>query len=639
MIQRFNQLRTDTVSCLSKITLEPHQGSTVATFFAALAGVIGPLLFFPAQAQAGVDTIEPPFWWAGMETNTIELMLIGEELHNVTVSIASGDAEVVDQYAPANDDYHFVTLDLSHIDRAQAQTLLLRYADGTEQELEFSVREREPHPMRGKGFSAKDTIYLITPDRFANGNAANDALDYMRESISDRSEPYARHGGDLAGVHAALPYLHELGMTRIWLNPVLENDMPESSYHGYAITDLYRIDPRFGDMDAFRALTRDAARMGIGLVWDAVPNHIGRHHRWMDSLPEADWVHDLEQSGFSNHRRETVLDPYAVPDDRDGFNNGWFVTAMPDLNQRNPRVARYLTQNTIWLIEHLGINSLRVDTYPYSDADFMRTWVAELRTEYPELSIVGEEWSYLPSIVAHWQKQGSPSMMDFPLNEALLKGLTEEESWNGGIVRLYQTLASDYLYPDASALVIFPDNHDMSRIHTAMDEDIALTRMALSLAATLRGTPQIFYGTELLLSHPGTESHGALRMDFPGGWEDDTANGFTGEGLSRQAVDFQAWFRDLFTWRRSSDAVGTGEFRHRAPKDGVYAYSRRTANDQVIVITNNTNTAKTVERAWLEPLVSGLSTSRWQSVPHGVEQALTFPIELPAKSVLILDDL
>lgn len=596
------------------------------------------------SVAATVEHVEPPNWWLGLEHSQVELLLGGSDLIDVEIESLHPQVDISSQHNPGNGHSHFVTLDLGQLNQPDAIELSLRYADGHQETLLYHVEAQSPHPLKGSGFDSGDFIYLLTPDRFANADPSNDSVERLRESRANRAEPYGRHGGDLKGIQAALPYLSSLGVTRLWMNPILENDMPESSYHGYAITDLYRVDPRFGTLEDLSSLSHAAAEQGIGLVWDAVPNHIGRHHPWLNQPPEDDWINPEQSSGISNHRREALLDYHRVEADVAGLTHGWFVPAMPDLNQRNPRLARYLLQNMIWWVERLGLSAIRVDTMPYNEREFMRGWLAGLMAEYPNLSIVGEEWSYQPPIIAQWQVLGSNSMMDFPLTQAITQSLQEEESWNSGIGKLYQVIASDWLYPAAEQLVIFPDNHDMSRIHTALGEDVRLTRMALSLVATLRGVPQIFYGTEILLSHPGTDSHGALRMDFPGGWPGDPVNGFTGEGLSSEAAEFQRWFKALFQWRRNSSAIATGTLKHLAPRAGVYAYVRESEEQRVLVLVNNNREEVGFDLAWLETLTSlegnWSSIASAQSEKEGKEDemvVLTANTRIPGKTVWILE--
>ncbi|MGB0188867.1 MAG: alpha-amylase family glycosyl hydrolase, partial [Aequoribacter sp.] len=342
-------------------------------------------------------------------------------------------------------------------------------------------------------------------------------------------------------------------------------------------------------------------------------------------------------------RRESVQDPYSIASDRENFQSGWFVDAMPDLNQRNPHMARYLIQNTIWWIETLGLSGLRVDTYPYSDKAFMAQWNAALLAEYPNLNSVGEEWSLNPSIVAYWQDGkhnsdgylgSSPAMMDFPLNDSLLKAVAESEAWNTGLTRVYQTLANDFVYANPNDLVIFPDNHDMSRVFSQVNESVSATKMALAMIATLRGIPQIFYGTEILMHNRGTESHGVIRSDFPGGWAGDAVNARTGAGLSKEQLEFQQWTRELLNWRRQQVAIHKGDFRHKAPFEGLYAYRRTYQSSTVLVLVNNLDVPRNVPRAEVSELTG--DSNLWADALSNESIDFSKAVAVPPKSVLIL---
>ena len=605
-------------------------------FFAVL------LMCFAAQGNAELR-VDPPNWWVGMENQELELLIHGDNVGKaqLEVGIADDTIQVVDIKPADSDNYLIVNLLIAP--EAKAQAFELRFSGAVEQTVSYTLKARDPAVGAGQGYDASDLIYLLTPDRFANGDTSNDRIEGMREQTVDRSAPYGRHGGDLQGVLEHLDYLRDLGVTQVWMNPVLENDQTEQSYHGYAITDHYRIDPRYGDLDLMVKLANEARARGIQFIWDVIPNHSGSYHWWMQDLPFKDWVNYPDSRQRTNHRRESVQDPYSVASDRENFQSGWFVDAMPDLNQRNPHMARYLIQNTIWWIETLGLSGLRVDTYPYSDKAFLTQWNAALLKEYPNLNSVGEEWSLNPTIVAYWQagKQNSdgylgssPSMMDFPLNDSILKAVAESEAWNTGLTRVYQTLANDFVYANADNLVIFPDNHDMSRVFSQVNESVSATKMALAMIATLRGIPQIFYGTEILMHNRGTESHGVIRSDFPGGWAGDNANARTGEGLSEEQLEFQQWTRQLLNWRRQQVAVHKGDFRHKAPVDGLYAYSRTYEGNTVLVLVNNLDVSRDVPRAEVIELTG--DSSLWIEALGSKSIDFSEAVAVPPKSVLIL---
>ena len=414
------------------------------------------------------------------------------------------------------------------------------------------IQERKPQSSERKGFSSKDNIYLIMPDRFCNGNTANDNLKGMLES-SNRSLKGGRHGGDLGGIEKHLDYIKEIGMTAIWLNPVLENNMPDYSYHGYAMTDLYNVDSRHGSNEEYQQLCATAAQMGIGVIMDQVANHIGSHHPWMSDLPSKDWVNQWEEFTQTNHMKVSRFDPHSAAIDQKVFHDGWFVSTMPDLNQRQPKLARYLIQNSIWWIEYADLYGIRMDTWSYPDKEFLAEWTKGILEEYPNYNIVGEEWVIDPSLISYWQsnairgdgyKSYLPSIMDFPLQSAITEGLKGETAWRSSMAKIYESLANDYMYGELNNIMIFPDNHDMSRIYTQLDEDFDLWKMAMSIYFTMRGTLQIFYGTEILMSNGESSDHGIIRSDFPGGWSGDNVNAFTGNGLSTQQLEGLEWFKN-----------------------------------------------------------------------------------------------
>ncbi|RMG81389.1 MAG: alpha-amlyase, partial [Bacteroidetes bacterium] len=465
------------------------------------------------------------------------------------------------------------------------------------------VWARKPGAANRQGFSNSDVLYLITPDRFANGDPDNDAVEGMLE-LPDRANKGGRHGGDIAGIRQHLDYIADLGFTAIWLNPVLENNMKTYSYHGYSTTDYYRVDPRFGTNEDYRQLALDARRKGIGLIMDMIVNHCGLEHWWMRDLPTSDWINQWPTYQETNHRKTLLQDPHASERDKKIFTDGWFVPTMPDLNQRNELLAEYLTQNSIWWVEYLGLAGIRMDTYPYPDMYYMSDWAKRLTTEYPNLNIVGEEWFEAPTITSYWQRgkinpngyePNLPSVMDFPLQAALTAALTNPESWKTGWITLYETLAHDFLYPDPDNLVIFPDNHDMSRIFTQLNEDFDLYKMAMACMLTMRGIPQLYYGDEILMANPESGDHGLIRSDFPGGWPGDKVNGFTGEGLTDQQKEARDFLKKLLHWRQNAPAVHAGRLVHFVPENGVYVYFRLHDAQKIMVVFNKNAAPETLD--------------------------------------------
>ena len=514
----------------------------------------------------GVDRVEPPFWWQGFSSRELQLLVYGEDIGGLTPSLDYAGVSIDRVERVDSPNYLFVYLDIS----PSAATGSFEVILGNEERslsFDYERREKNPDPAYTEAFASSDAVYLITPDRFANGDPDNDTVEGY-EDVLNREDDYGRHGGDLEGILQHLDYISDMGFTQIWINPILENAQPKASYHGYSTTDFYKVDPRFGSNESYRELVAAARGKEIGVIMDLIVNHGGSGHWWHDDLPSADWYSSPDTRTLSSHARPSNQDPYASEYDKAAHADGWFDDSMPDLNQRNPLFADYLVQNAIWWIEYVGLSGIRQDTYPYPDKHFMAEWTRRIMEEYPHFNMVGEEWSPSPVITSYWQQgkqnhdgyeSSLPSVMDFPLQMMLQKALTDpEKSWGSVWTPVYEMLGHDFLYPDPSNLMIFPDNHDMDRIYTQLDEDYELFRMAIAFYLTMRGIPQIYYGTEILASHPGTSSHGALRMEFPGGWPDHDKNAFTGENLNDKEREAQHFMRTLLNWRKSADVIHTG---------------------------------------------------------------------------------
>ncbi len=546
--------------------------------------------------------VEPPNWWAGMRSANLQLMVHGDGLAGYRPEINYEGITLRSWHPGASPNYLFLDLALDPGVQPGIVPIELSSAGTPDISLRYELKRREQAAEAYRGFDASDVIYLITPDRFANGNPDNDVVPGMREQGVDRTDDYARHGGDIKGMTDHLDYISGMGFTAIWPTPLLTNDMPRTSYHGYAITDFYRVDPRFGTLEEYKELSRKARSRGIKLIMDQVVNHCGLSHWWMEDLPFPDWIH--YQAGYlagapftvTNHRRTVNQDPYAAEADRKLMNQGWFVPSMPDLNQDNPFLATYLIQNSIWWVETLQLGGIRQDTYPYPDKNFMAAWARSIMEEYPNFSIVGEEWSYNPLLVGYWQhgaynrdayQSYLKSTMDFPLQRALVEALKGEERWDSGLNVLYEALANDFHYPRPADLLIFGDNHDMDRLFTQVGESVTLMQMALAFILTVPRIPQVYYGTELLLENtkkPG--DHGLIRTDFPGGWEGDAKNGFTGKGLTEAEAQMQQFLKRILTFRKQSQAIHEGSLVHFAPEDGTYLLARSDGKEVVVVILN-----------------------------------------------------
>lgn len=594
-------------------------------------------------APFDIKHLEPANWWVGMKYHQVELMVHGENISAATPLIAYPGVTIVGTKTTDNPNYLFVTMDVSASAKPGKFAIDFTVDGIKKSSFSYSLLAREKNSAQRQGFSTKDAIYLITPDRFANGNPANDAMPGMLEQ-PDRKHKSGRHGGDIAGIIKHVDYIAAMGFTQIWPNPLTENNMPAYSYHGYAATDLYRIDARYGTNEDFKNLSQKARQKGIGIIQDIVLNHIGSNHWWMQDLPAADWLNHSSEYKETNHRRTTIQDPYAAPADKELFVSGWFVPTMPDLNQRNPQLANYLIQNSLWWIEYAGLSGIREDTYGYADQEFLSRWAKTIMDEYPHFNIVGEEWSPNPAVVAHWQRgkvnasghvPHMPSVMDFPIHETLREVLHEEESWDKGWVRLYEMLANDFVYADPSNLVIFPENHDTSRLYSYLNEDVDLFKTAMVYMATMRGIPQFYYGSEVLMTSPRERDDGAVRADMPGGWQGDTKNAFTGKGLTVQERDMQEYVKTLLTWRKKSAVIHHGKLQHFSPADGFYVYIRYLDNKAVLVVLNKNAQEKVLDLQPYQTFVAGKKSAR--NVLTGKKIALGKPIVMPAKTSLIIE--
>jgi len=609
-----------------------------------IALCLGLMLSAAASARDfAIDHLEPASWWVGMKHSRIELMVHGDAIGALQPRLARPGVNVTDVRRVANSNYLFVTLEISG--SASPGSFDIEFLDGDRVAARhpFHLYARELGSAMRKGFDASDAIYLVVPDRFANGDPGNDSVATLQEP-ADRASPNGRHGGDIAGISKHLDYIAGMGFTQLWPTPLLENNQPRFSYHGYAITDLYRIDPRFGSNADYRALSRSARAKGVGLIMDVVLNHIGSSHWWMRDLPTPDWINHGGKFAPTNHRRTTVQDPHAAPQDRAAFIEGWFSPGMPDLNQRNPHLATYLIQNSLWWIEYAGLSGIREDTFGYADTGFLSAWGKAVLDEYPNFSMVGEEWSASPATVAHWQRgkvnpdghvPHMPSMMDFPVHIALRDALKEPEGTDTGWIRLYEALANDYQYPEASRLVVFAENHDTTRLLAHLDGDVAGFKLAMAYLATVRGTPQFFYGSESLLRGPSQRQDGEIRADMPGGWQGDAKSAFTGKGLSTGERDAQAYLHTLLQWRRKNKTVQSGGLLHFAPADGVYVYFRHDANGKVMVALNRNAHATTIK---LDRFTSVLGLdNRGRDVVSGQTVLLKDTLQLAPRAATILE--
>ena len=575
------------------------------------------ILIYSISMKSQEARIEPPNWWVGFDESSVQLLIYDDNISNAKPEINFEGVSIENFHKGDSPNYLFIDLNIDPETKPGRFEIIFKIKNKKNKRISYELKKRNKNSLEFVGFNSSDAIFLITPDRFSNGDPSNDISNNLLEKTIDRNHDYARHGGDLRGIINHIDYINELGYTAVWPTPVLMNDMPQSSYHGYAITDYYQVDPRFGALDEYIELSAKLKENGMKLIMDQVANHCGLEHWWMKDLPFKDWVNNQknfeenrknwnwETNIGSNHRRTTNQDSYASEIDKKGNTDGWFVSAMPDLNQRNPFLAKYIIQNSIWWIETLELGGIRQDTYPYPDKNFMSNWAEAIMKEYPNFSIVGEEWSYNPLLVAYWQtgnknKDGYEShlrsTMDFPMQKAIIDALNEEEAWDKGFVKMYEGLANDFNYTTPEDIMIFLDNHDKSRVFTELGEDVTKTKMALGYMLSLPRIPQIYYGTEILMNDsakPG--DHGLIRTDFPGGWQEDTINAFTGNGLSNDQKDMQSFLKKVLNYRKSSKAIHNGRTIHFAPDSGIYTLFRILDDEVVVVLLNKNTESKTID--------------------------------------------
>ncbi|MBU0911396.1 MAG: glycoside hydrolase family 13 protein [Gammaproteobacteria bacterium] len=599
-------------------------------------------LLVPAAHAAQIEHLEPAFWWVGMKEPKLQLMVHAKDIQQAKVELNYPGVKLTGLQKVQNPNYLFVDLELSPDVKPGNVELVFKQNGKVVTKHNYSLLARQQGSAQRQGFSQKDLIYLITPDRFVNGDPTNDKVKGLSEGLN-RASPGGRHGGDIAGMQQALPYLQQLGVTQIWPQPLTENNSPAYSYHGYAATDLYKIDPRFGSNSDYKNFVLEAKKLGIGVIQDIVVNHIGSSHWWLKDLPEKSWLNYNASFQPTNHARTTVQDPYAAKIDAKAFVDGWFVDSMPDLNQRHPLLATYLIQNSVWWVEYANLSGIREDTYSYADKDFLTQWSKRLMTEYPNFNIVGEEWSANPVVVSYWQKgkqnsdgyqSSTPSMMDFPLYYALLAALTEEEAWDKGWVKLYEALGNDVIYPDPTNLVLFEGNHDTARLFSLLNEDRDLYQMAMIYLLTAPRIPQLYYGTEILKQSPKQRDDGLVRSDFPGGWAGDTVNAFTGKGLSKAQLQAQQLVKTLANYRKNNTVLQQGLMKHFSPVDGIYSYARYQDKAQLWVFFNKNAEAKTVDLNRYSELMP--ANAHFIDVLTGKTISAKGKLELPARGSLML---
>lgn len=554
-----------------------------------LFAILFQILIISISAQDfSVNKVEPPNWWKGMKWDTLQIMVYGENLRDISVSTESEQLKVLEVHELENSNYLFVDLLVDNEIEPSEYEISFTKNDAVVK-YDYEIKEREFSPEEHLGFTNKDVVYLIFVDRFNNGDPTNDTLEVSLDEFKYK-DLNGRWGGDLQGIIDKLDYLKDLGITAIWLTPTLENNM-HMSYHGYAATNLYKIDPRFGSNELYKELVTKANTKGIKVIYDHVANHIGINHEWMKSLPQPSWINGtIEDHLSTNHDKPSIVDIHSNYAAKCFNEKGWFTDYMVDLNQANPFLAKYLTQNMLWWIEYGGIDGIREDTYPYANQEFLSNWEKSILAEYPNFNIVGEIWTGEPAFLAGFQKNSKvrkdfetnlPSILDFGLRDAFARYLERDR----GLYEIYKTLAKDYLYPDPDNLMPFIDNHDMDRGMFVANGDSAKFKIALTILLTARGIPQIFYGTEIGINEGG--HHGRIRKAFPGGFTGDERDAFSEEGRTPEENEIFDYLKTLLDLRQKYEALSTGKLIHFLPYDETYVYFKKNEDQKLMIVVNN----------------------------------------------------
>ena len=608
-----------------------------------------------------VDRIEPTNWFVGMKNPSVQLMVYGAGIRDAQVSTDYAGVKIDSVVRLDSHNYLLVYLNIAS---AKPGTMELKFTkDKLTMIVNYELKAREMSGDRRMGFTNADVLYMLMPDRFANGNTANDRVAGMRSQVCDRNKPSYRHGGDLEGIRQHLDYLTDLGVTALWFTPVLENDSPESpwndTYHGYATTNYYRVDPRFGTNDDYRRLVDEAHSKGLKVVMDMIFNHCGFEHPWVADMPSNDWfnTHEwLQESKGTSDSRGTsfmqtsyklapVLDPYASEYDKKQTVEGWFVSTMPDLNQNNPHVMNYLIQNSIWWIETVGIDGIRMDTYPYAFAGPMARWMKTIDNEYPNFNVVGETWFEQPPYTAAWQRDSKiakensylKTVMDFSFYASMDSARIEktDDQWRG-FNRVYNSLVFDYLYPNPSSVMAFIENHDTDRFLKDGRDDLTL-KQALALLLTINRIPQLYYGTEVLMNGTKHVTDGNVRKDFPGGFPGDTHNAFTAQGRSKEENDMFNWLRALLHWRKGPgfDLITKGKQTQFLPHNGIYVVARQFDGKTVMTIVNGTNENAIMPVKRYAEIIGNAMVAR--DIPTSNHVSLVSDITLTPRQTLILE--
>ncbi|MBP1164803.1 glycosidase [Chryseobacterium sp. PvR013] len=614
------------------------------TIYAAFALSIASVAF----SQKNLERVEPAFWWKGMKNPELQILVYGKEVGNNEITLSDG-IQIKDIRKVDNPNYVFITVNTNEINVPKF-TINIKKGKKNVGSYFYELKQRNPGSANRGSFTSKDFMYLIMPDRFANGDEKNDSKPELTEK-ADRSLPNGRHGGDLRGILNNLDYIQNLGATAVWLTPVNEDNEKVYSYHGYAQTDLYKIDGRYGTNEDYKTLSQELNKRNMKLVMDYVTNHWGGSHWMIKDLPSKDWIHwfDEGEKGFkrSNYKTTTQFDTNASDIDKKYALDGWFDTTMPDINQKNPLVLKYLIQNAIWWIEYAELGGFRVDTYPYNDKEAMAKWAKAITDEYPKFNIVGETWLYTAAQIAAWQKNSKigeiegynsnlPSVMDFMLFENMPKALKEKEGWDKGMIRIYDSFTSDFLYPDINNILVFFENHDTERWNEIFNASPDAYKIGLAMISTVRGIPQIYYGSEIGMRGDKKKGGDAdIRRDFPGGWKSDKQNAFNSSSQTPEQKEFFHFTQKLLNWRKGKEVIHTGKTKNFVPQDGVFVYFRYNEKESVMVVINNNEKDQPLDLKRFAESLNGFTKGK--DIISGKDILLQNSMNIPAKTPLIIE--
>lgn len=595
-----------------------------------------------------IQKVEPAFWWKGMKNPELQILVYGKDIAKNEIGLSDG-VQIKDIQKVENPNYIFVTVNTNEINVPKFN-INVKSGKKNLGSYTYELKQRNPNSANRESYSSKDVMYLIMPDRFANGDEKNDSSPNLTEK-ANRNLPNGRHGGDLRGVINNLDYIQNLGATAVWLTPVNEDNEKVYSYHGYAQTDLYKIDQRYGTNEEYKELSQKLNQRKMKLVMDYVTNHWGISHWMIKDLPTKDWIHWFSdgENGFkrSNYKTTTQFDTNASEIDKKLALDGWFDTTMPDINQKNPLVLKYLTQNAIWWIEYAELGGFRVDTYPYNDKEAMAKWAKAITDEYPNFNIVGEAWLYSSAHIAAWQKDSKigeaanynsnlPSVMDFTLYSDLPKALKEKDGWDSGMVKLYNVFTSDFLYPNINNLLVFFENHDTERFNEVFNGNPADYKLAMTLISTVRGIPQLYYGSEIGMRGDKNKGGDAdIRRDFPGGWKSDKINAFNPSSQNPEQKEFYDFTQKLLNWRKGKGVIHTGKTKNFVPQNNVFVYFRYNEKESVMVILNNNDAEQTIDVKHFAESLSNFSKGK--DIISGKEFSVKDNFKIPAKSSMVIE--